>query len=73
MKGKKEYTLCRGDYILFNGACWTFTPRNNSELPMDKWFRCTHLLISKVEAKRLIKTNLTKEKKDGCLHYYFFI
>ena len=72
--GRYTYQLREGDYILDNGACLRFTPKDNSELPFGEWHRATSVKVSKKEFNRLVlSTNWQiKMNTDRILTYYIW-
>ena len=74
IKGKKEYPLKKGDYILFNGAIWMFKPQDNSILPFGMWKRPQYITISKKEANRILisYTYAQREEPGGMIYYKIF-
>lgn len=71
-KGKKSYPIKKGDYLLDNGACCMFKPKDNSILPMGEWYRSNHLIISRKEFNRLIKTEHFCLVERDSIKYYLY-
>lgn len=72
--GRHEYELKEGDYILDNGACYQFIPKDNSLLPCGKWERLSSVRVSKKEFNRIIVHQNFKIKIGSIskMKYYFW-
>jgi hypothetical protein len=73
--GRYEYELKDGDYILDNGACYQFCPKDNSLLPWGTWHRVGAVGVSKKEFARItILPNIIKKKSKQysfCTYYFW--
>ena len=75
--GRKTYEIKKGDYILFNQACYQFCSGDNRTLKVEGWNRYSNLVIPKsrmkeidLESMKKIETG-NKEKRTLLIRWYF--
>jgi len=60
--GRKEHLIKKGDYILFNGACYQFCAGDGRTLERKRWNTYSSLRIPKTTVKKLTLDKMTKEE-----------
>ena len=75
--GKKTYKIKKGDYVLYNGACYQFCAGDHRALKYVGWSMFSNLRIPKIRLKEIDFENMKKvekgNKKDNTLltRWYF--
>lgn len=65
--GRKEYTIKKGDYILYNGSCYQFCSGNGRTLKFERYTRYTSLRLSDTMVKKIPFDKMQKQnyKSNG--------
>lgn len=69
--GRKEYTVQKGDYILWNGACYQFCAGDKRILKQEGFNSYTHLRVP-ASAIKSINLKALKYIRKGEYSYYFY-
>ena len=69
--GRNEYQPQKGDYILFNGACYQFCSGDRRTLLQKGFDSYTSLGISMTALKKIEFDELNIVKKGNFIYYYF--
>jgi hypothetical protein len=59
--GRKEYNIQKGDYILYNGACYQFCTGDNRTLKMEGFNQYTSLTVPASVVKKIPFENMVKQ------------
>jgi hypothetical protein len=73
--GRKEYLVKKGDYILYNGACYQFCSGDGRTLKLERYTRYNHLRLPDVMVKKIPFNEMVKQnyQSDGMdLVIWFF-
>ena len=75
--GRKTHSIIKGDYILFNGACYQFIAGDGRTLDFKYYTSISNLVIPKTLLKKIDLTKLKlvetgkKEDRTYRARYYF--
>ena len=69
--GRETYEVKKGDYILYNGACYQFIAGDKRTLKHKGWTSYTGLLMPNTLVKKIPFDKLV-EKKDASLTKWYF-
>jgi len=75
--GRKTHEIKKGDYILFNQACYQFCAGDNRGLKMEGYTKCTSLVMPKSRLKEIDFNNMkkvevgNKEERTLLIRWYF--
>jgi hypothetical protein len=58
--GRKTYDIKKGDYILFNRACYQFCTGDGRGLKFENWSSYSSLVIPKIRLKEIPFDSLNK-------------
>ena len=63
--GRETYEVKKGDYILYNGACYQFIAGDRRTLKHKGWTTYTSLVMPKTLVKKIPFDKLVEKKDDG--------
>lgn len=72
--GRRTYKINKGDFILFNGACYQFCSGDDITLYMDGFYKIKSVTIPKTTIAKIDLTKLTKatyKNLDYCTRWIF--
>jgi len=74
---KREIETKKGDYILFNGACYQFCTGDKRQIYFDGWHSVNSILLTKkvfneIDFSELIKKEFGEKEKRTLMVYWFF-
>ena len=69
--GRKEYLIQKGDYILYNGACYQFCAGNGRTLKWDGHFSMRSLVIPNSALKKIPLETMKKAETPFLTKWYF--
>ena len=59
--GRKEYPIKKGDYILYNGACYQFCSGDGRTLKSERFTQYTNLQLSASTVKKIPFDKMQKQ------------
>lgn len=59
--GRKEYPIKKGDYILYNGACYQFCSGDGRTLKLERFTQYTYLRLSASMVKKIPFDKMQKQ------------
>ena len=59
--GRKEYPIKKGDYILYNGACYQFCSGDGRTLKLERYIQYTNLRLPNAMVKKIPFENMVKQ------------
>jgi len=59
--GRKEYPIKKGDYILYNGACYQFFSGDGRTLKFERFTQYTNLQLSASMVKKIPFNDMQKQ------------
>ena len=63
--GRETYEVKKGDYILYNGACYQFIAGDGRTLKYQGWTSYHSLVMPKTLVKKIPFDQLVEKKDDG--------
>ena len=63
--GRETYEVKKGDYILYNGACYQFIAGDKRTLKYQGWTSYHSLVMPKTLIKKIPFDKLVEKKDDG--------
>jgi hypothetical protein len=70
--GRETYEVKKGDYILYNGACYQFIAGDMRTLKHQGWTSYSSLMIPKTLVKKIpFDSMLKKEVGESLTKWYF--
>ena len=59
--GRKEYPIKKGDYILYNGACYQFCSGDGRTLKLERYTQYTNLRLPDAMVKKIPFNDMQKQ------------
>jgi hypothetical protein len=59
--GRKEYPVKKGDYILYNGACYQFCSGDGRTLKLERYTQYTNLRLPDAMVKKIPFNDMQKQ------------
>lgn len=59
--GRKEYPIKKGDYILYNGACYQFCSGDDRTLKLERCTQYTSLVLPDAMVKKIPFNDMQKQ------------
>ncbi len=59
--GRKEYPIKKGDYILYNGACYQFCSGDGRTLKLERYTKYTNLRLTNAMVKKIPFDDMQKQ------------
>lgn len=59
--GRKEYSIKKGDYILYNGSCYQFCSGDGRTLRLERFSEYTNLRLPDATVKRIPFNDMQKQ------------
>lgn len=59
--GRKEYQVKKGDYILYNGACYQFCSGDCRTLKLERYIQYTNLILPNAMVKKIPFDDMQKQ------------
>ena len=63
--GRKEYPVKKGDYILYNGACYQFCSGDGRTLKLERYTQYTNLKLPDVMVKKIPFESMKKQNYNS--------
>lgn len=63
--GRKEYPVKKGDYILYNGACYQFCSGDGRTLKLERYTQYTNLKLPDVMIKKIPFESMKKQNYNS--------